>query len=99
MSSTAYQSYLRHSVLDDGGRVYETLLGLKRTETAAKFSKWMLTFSSDGEMYARLITCALNVNRTDVAADLFERATKTLMREEDLRLVRKAAKRLPGRTF
>ena len=98
-SSTAYQSYLRHSIIDDGGRVYETLLGLSKAETAEKFSKWMLTFSSDGEMYARLISCALNVNRTDVAAVLFERATKTLKREEDLRLVREAAKRLPNRTF
>ena len=95
MSSTEYQSYLRRSIIEDGGRVYETLLGLSKAETAERLAKWMLTFSSDGEMYARLINSALNVNRTDVAADLIERATKTLKREEDLRLVREAAKRLP----
>ena len=94
-SSPAYQLYLRRSVIEDGGRVYETLLALGMTEEANKLTKWMLTFSSDGEMYARLIKSALNVNRTDIGADLIERATKTLKREEDLRLVREAAKSLP----
>lgn len=95
LSSPQYLEFLRESVIDDGGAVYETLLALGMTEKANKLAKWMLTFSSDGEMYARLITSALNVNRTDVAADLIDRATKTLKREADLRLVREAANRLP----
>ena len=93
LSSPEYQGYLRRSVIDDGGRVYETLLALRMTEKANKLTKWMLTFSSDGEMYARLINSALNVNRRDIGADLIERATKVLKREEDLRLVREAARR------
>ena len=95
LSSPEYQGYLRQSVIKDGGRVYETLLGVGKAEKADKLAKWMLTYSSDGEMYAQLINSALNVNRTDIAADLIERATKTLKRGEDLRLVREAAKRLP----
>ena len=95
LSSPQYQEFLRGSVIADGGGVYETLLGLGMTEKANKLAKWMLTFSSDGEMYARLITSALNVNRRDVASDLIDRATKTLKREADLRLVREAANRLP----
>jgi hypothetical protein len=95
LSSAEYQAYLRRSVIKDGGRVYETLLGVGKAEKADKLAKWMLTFSSDGEMYAQLINSALNVDRTDTAADLIDRATKTLKRGEDLRLVRQAAKRLP----
>ena len=95
LSSPQFQEFLRGSVINDGGAVYETLLALGMTEKANKLAKWMLTFSSDGEMYARLITSALNVNRRDVASDLIDRATKTLKREADLRLVREAANRLP----
>ena len=94
LSSPAYQNYLRHSVTEDGGGVYETLLALGRPEKADKLAKWMLTFSSDGEMYAQLIDRAINAGRTDVAANLIERANKTLKREEDLRFIRQAAKRL-----
>lgn len=95
LSSPEYQGYLRRSVIEDGGRVYETLLGVGKAEKAEKLAKWMLTFSLDGEMYARLINSAINANRIDVAANLIERATKTLKRGEDLLLVRAAAKRLP----
>ncbi|MDX6695229.1 MAG: hypothetical protein QOF02_2832 [Blastocatellia bacterium] len=95
LSSSQYQDYLRRSIIEDGGRVYETLLGVGKAAKADKLAKWMLTFSSDGEMYAQLINRAINVNRTDIAADLIERATKTLKRGEDLRLVHEAAKRLP----
>jgi hypothetical protein len=97
LSSPQYQGYLHRTVIEDGGRVYETLLGLAMIEKADKLTKWMLTFSSEGEMYARLINSAINANRTDIAADWIERAIKTLRREDDLRLVREAAKRL-GKT-
>lgn len=95
LSSTEYQGYLRRSIIEDGGKVYETLLAVGKAEKADKLAKWMLTFSSDGEMYAQLINSAINVNRTDIAADLIERATKTLRRAEDLRFVQEAARRLP----
>jgi hypothetical protein len=94
--SPMYQSYLRTSIIGDGGRVFETLLALGKAEKANKLAKWMLTFSSDGEMYAQLINNAINANRTDIASDLNERAMKALSRAEDLNLVREAAKRLPS---
>lgn len=94
-SSPEYQEYLRHSVIEDGGKVYETLLAVGMTEKADKLAKWMLTFSTDGQMYAQLIISAINVKRNDVANDLIERANKTLKREDDLRLVREAANRIP----
>ena len=94
-SSTEYQGFLRLSIIEDGGRVYETLLAVGKTEKADKLAKWMFTFSSDGEMYAQLINRAIDAKRTDIAADLIERATKTLRRAEDLRLVQEAARRLP----
>jgi hypothetical protein len=95
LSSPAYQNYLRGSIIDDGGKVYETLLALGKTEKAEKLAKWMLTFSSDGEMYARLINSAINVTRIDIANDFLERAYKTLQRAEDLQLVRQAGNRVP----
>jgi len=95
LSSTEYQGYLRRSIIEDGARVYETLLGLGKAEKADKLAKWMFTFSSDGEMYAQLINGAINAKRIDIASNLVERATKTLRRTEDLRLVREAAQRLP----
>ena len=95
LSSPEYQGYLRQSVISDGSRVYETLLELGKTEKADKLAKWMLTFATDGEMYAQLINSAINVNRADVADDLIERANKTLKRGDDLQLVRQAATRLP----
>lgn len=95
-SSAMYQNYLRRSVIDDGGKVYEALLGLGRKERADKLAKWMLTLSSDGEMYAQLINSSLDADRHDIAAELIERATRTLKGPEDLRLVREAAKRLPA---
>jgi len=95
LSSTEYQRYLRRSIIEDGGRVYETLLAVGKAENADKLAKWMFTFSSDGEMYAQLINRAINAKRTDIASSLVERATKTLRRTEDLRLVQEAAQRLP----
>jgi hypothetical protein len=91
-----YQSYLRFSIIEEGGRVYEVFLGLGRADTAEKLAKWMLTFSADGEVYARLINSAINAERGDVAGELIERANKLLKRGEDLRLVREAAERLAG---
>jgi hypothetical protein len=93
--STEYQSYLRRSIIEDGSRVYETLLAVGKVEKANKLAKWMFTFSSDGEMYAQLITSAINADRFDIARDLTEQASKTLRRTEDLRLVQEAARRLP----
>jgi hypothetical protein len=95
LSSTEYQGYLRWSIIEDGGRVYETLLAVGKTEKADKLAKWMFTFSSDGEMYAQLINSAIDAKRTDIAADLIERATRTLRRADDLRLIQEAARRLP----
>jgi hypothetical protein len=94
-SSTEYQHYLRRRIIEDGGRVYETLLAVGKAENADKIAKWMFTFSSDGEMYAQLINRAINAKRTDIASNLVERATKTLRRAEDLRLVQEAAQRIP----
>lgn len=95
LSSAEYQGYLRRSIIEDGGRVYETLLAVGKAEKAKKLAKWMLTFSSDGQMYAQLINSAINAKRTDIAADFIERATKALRRAEDLRLVQEAARHLP----
>ena len=95
-SSPEFQNYVRNSVVENGGRVYETYLAIGRAENADKLAKWMLTFSSDGQMYAQLINRAMNVNRSDLAAQWLERATRTLKRAEDLRAVREAAKRFPN---
>lgn len=95
LASTEYQGYLRQSIIDDGGKVYETLLAVGKAEKADKLAKWMIIFSSDGETYAQLINSAINAKRTDIAADLVERATKVLKRAGDLRLVEEAARRLP----
>jgi hypothetical protein len=93
-STPQYQSYLRHSIVNDGGGVYETLLGIGRKETAEKLAKWMLTFSSDGEMYAQLINSAINAGQRELAGELVERANKVLKTGEDLQPVRQAAERL-----
>jgi hypothetical protein len=95
LSSPEYQGYLRRNIIEDGGRVYETLLAVGKTEKADKLAKWMLTFSSDGEMYAQLINSAIDAKRIDIAAYLMDLATKMLRRAEDLRLVQEVARRLP----
>ncbi len=94
-ASPEFQNYLRNSILLDGGRVYETALAVGKTETANKLAKWMLTFSTDGEMFAQLINSAVAAKRNDVAAEMVERANATLKRREDLRMVREAAQRIP----
>ncbi|HKR22873.1 MAG TPA: hypothetical protein VJS17_09775, partial [Pyrinomonadaceae bacterium] len=46
-NSPQFQNYRRKSILEDGGRVYETSLALGKVETANKLAKWMLTFATD----------------------------------------------------
>jgi hypothetical protein len=93
-TSPMYQNYLRHSVIENGGKVYQASLALGRDETARKLEKWMLTFASDGEMYAQLISAAVKAKRSSVANDLLNRAVRTLKKSKDLQLVREAAKGL-----
>jgi len=94
--SPMYLAYLRRSIIDDGGRVYEALLGLGKFETADKLETWMLTYAPDGEMHAQLIRRAINAKRNTRANDLFNRANRTLKKREDLQLVHDAAKGLPA---
>ena len=93
-TSPMYQDYLRHSVIEDGGKVYQAYLALGRDEPAKKLEKWLLTFSSDGEMYAQLISAAIKAKRSSVANDLLNQAVRTLKKSKDLQLVREAAKGL-----
>jgi hypothetical protein len=92
--SPMYENYLRDSIMGEGGRVYQASLALGKDGPAKTLEKWMLTFASDGEMYARLITSAIKAKRNSVANDLLSRAARTLKKSEDLELVREAAKGL-----
>jgi tetratricopeptide (TPR) repeat protein len=89
------QAYVRSQIVSECGSMYEALLGIGKTELAAKVAARLIGFAPTGKTYAVLVDRASRAEAVDVARELAAAGLEKLPESERAE-VRSAQERIPA---